>query len=99
MIETPGAGYGPPKDRDLAAIREDVDSGKFWRPYLASAYPTYRELTRSASQQHEKGDKGRYSEASSYTLRTLCKCDPVSRVRYAETVRFSAARAAAQRGH
>jgi N-methylhydantoinase B len=38
-IETPGAGgYGPPAQRDLALLREDVQSGKFTPAYIKEHY-------------------------------------------------------------
>lgn len=39
IVETPGAGgYGPPSERDPAAIEEDRRSGKFSEAYLATHY-------------------------------------------------------------
>lgn len=39
VIETPGAGgYGPPEERDKAALRQDYRSGKFSRDYLIRNY-------------------------------------------------------------
>lgn len=39
VLDTPGAGgYGPPAERTDAAIREDLDSGKFTPPFMARHY-------------------------------------------------------------
>jgi len=51
VIETPGAGgYGPPEERDRAALRQDYRSGKFSREYLIRNYRYDPESDRTPAQ-------------------------------------------------
>jgi len=51
VIETPGAGgYGPPAERDRAALHRDYRSGKFSRAYLMRHYGYDPEAERDAAE-------------------------------------------------